>query len=376
MAGLETEPDLSWPQVDPDFTLQVLAGLKGAALPNGKPFWKSYTKWNKMDSTQRNKSTAFFNSLSDRVKIAVRTKVENMSREAGAAARHQASVTSANDRARFMHAMVDPKNQVALTAAMTPMDRRQLDSAEERTAPWDKFAENFNNYDDCKYQNATILYVNGNAVNPYQARCGFESMALHTHNINPQEEGRPARDGAWCEKMWKEIRGYASRINENYRKSGNQDAENQNTEWLKFCDNYSEVYKYARAVLDDGVLDNLGRALPGSQQRDTAATGGSTRRTRTYSNTPGAVNRRRQRARANEIRQQEQDGSPLPSGGASTPAAIVHSLTAVVQSEMTNQRRLRALEFLANYEGNDPDRLSQKRNALVELEAEAGLFLE
>lgn len=369
MAELEQEPHVPWPQADPDFTLSVLGGLKGAALPNGKSFWKSYTKWNKMTNEQRNKSTAYFNSLSHGVKVAVKTQVDKLVTEAGNIANQQASVTSANDRARFMHAMVDPLNQVALSAANSPMDRRQLDSVEERKAPWDQFAENFNNYEAFVYQNATIVYVDGVSLVPYQPLPGFETMAMHTHSINPQDETRPARDGAWCEKLWKEVRGNASRINENYRKSGNQDAENANTEWIAFCDNYSDVYKYARAVLSDGHLDNMGRALPAGQQRDTAASSVTPEeRSRNLSTTPGAINRRRQRQRAAELR--GLSGDDTPTGSAT---GNVHGLTTVVASQMKEQRRLRALEFLANYEGNDPDRLDKKRKALEFMETEAGI---
>jgi hypothetical protein len=347
--------------------------LRGEALPGGKLFFKSYKKWNSLTSDQRNKATAYFNMLSDGVKIAVRNQVDNLSREAGNVARQQAAVTSGNDRARFMHAMVDPANQPALSAANTPLDRRQLDYSDGRQAPWDTFADNFNNYDQFIYQNATIQHVNGIPVNPYAAEPGFEGMAVFTHSINPQDDSRPYRDGAWCEKMWKEIRGIASRINENYRRSGNQEAENPNTEWLEFCANYSDVYKYARAVMNDGLLDNMGRALPGNQQRDTGALEPDAAATaldanprpgrgyrRVLSNTPGAVNRKRQR-----------DRSRAMAGGGNSPDDIASGLTEVVELEMAKSRKLRALTFLANYEGNDPDRLERsfRANALLEEEA-------
>jgi len=225
MANEEQVNDNAWPIADPDFTLRALGQLKGVALPNGKAFYKSYTKWATLNGEQRNKATAYFQSLSDAVKVAVKVTVLALEENAQNNQHQQAALTSANDRARFMHAMVDPINQVALTEANSPLPRGLLDTPDERRAAWDRFAENFNNYELCIYQNATVLYVNGLQVNPYQALPNMETMATFTHNINPSDDARPMRDGAWCEKMWKEVRGTASRINENYRQSGNQDVD-------------------------------------------------------------------------------------------------------------------------------------------------------
>lgn len=371
MSETENIPDTAWPQEDPDLTLRVLNSLKNDALPNNRPFYKSYTKWASLTRDQKNKATAYFNSLRTPVKIAVRTQVENLANAEVAASRQQSMITSANDRARFMHAMVDPLNQVALTDAMTPLDRPALDAVENRRAPWDIFADNFNDYELCQYQNATIQHENGLPVNPYAALPGLETMADYTYTINPQDDSRPKRDGAWCEKMWKEIRGNATRINENYRKSGNQDAENEFTEWLKFCDNYSDIYKYFRVVVSDGFLDNLGRALPSDQQRDTGgdddndvARGRRGGRRRTLSNSPGAVNRRRQRQRRAEMRN---DGSP----DSDSPPQGVEAISDVIGDELCKQRRQRALQYFASYEGNDEESLIRKNRAISCLEEEA-----
>ena len=363
MSDQEEEGIFPWPQVDPDFVLGALRGLSGRALPNGKAFYRSYRKWNTLTNEQRNKATAYYNSLAPDVKSSLTILVNNLANDAAQTARQQATATSANDRARMMHAMVDPINQPALTDATTPLQRAQLESVDERRAPWDRFADNFNDYELCAYQNATIEYVNDVAVNPYQARRGFESMAVFTHGINPTDDSRPLRDGAWCEKIWKEIRSATSRINENYRKSGQQDAENVNTEWIKFCENYSDVYKYVKAVLSEGHMDNMGRALPRAQQRDTGALRDPVERA--LSNTPGAINRRRQRQRRTEML----DGS----GG--TRAAVTPddntSILKILDKQLNLTRRLKALEHFGNYEGNDPLALHRKAKANARLHLDA-----
>lgn len=368
MADEEGATNTPWPQVDPDFTLQVLKQLKGNALPNGKVFFQSYTKWNAMNASQRNKSTAFFNSLAEPVRFAVSTRANALADEAGAVATQQAAVTSANDRARFMHAMVDPLNSVALTEANSPLDRSVLDVPDARGGAWDIIADNFNNYDLCQYQNATIVHENGVPLNPYVPLPGFETMATWTHRINPQDDSRPKRDGAWCEKMWKEIRGNASRIHTNFRKSGNQDAENSNTEWISFCDNYSDVYKYFKAVVSDGFLDNMGRALPEAQQRDTGAAtiAGSTGqiRQRALSMTPGAENRRRQRQRRADMAA-GQSPAPLAPGTPSTASPA--DLPTILNNALALQRRQGSLQFLASFAGTGAEAARIRAQALREL---------
>ena len=103
MSETGNNPDTSWPKEDPDLTLRVLNSLKGRDLPNNKLFYKSYTKWVSLSGDQKNEAVAFYNSLSNAVKITVRTQVENLVQAEVAEIRQQSLITSANDRARFMH---------------------------------------------------------------------------------------------------------------------------------------------------------------------------------------------------------------------------------------------------------------------------------
>ena len=87
-------------------------------------------------------------------------------------------------------------------------------------------------------------------------------------------------------------------IRQNFRASGQQDAENIYDEWLKFAENYGDVAVYAIAIVPEGMLDQLGKALPDAVQRDTGVRQPGPR---THSDTVGAMNRRRQRQRRAEL---------------------------------------------------------------------------
>jgi hypothetical protein len=131
---------------------------------------------------------------------------------------------------------------------------------------------------------------------------------------------------------------------EAYRKSGNQDAENKYKEFVKFAANYSVVYAYAFVLMPEGSLDQLGRALPESEQRDTGrlTSSGSGRR---LSTTPGAENRRRQRQRRLEMT----NGSE--SSSSSSPAT--ESMSSMMSAAMAAQQQQAALMFFATH-NNDP----------------------
>jgi hypothetical protein len=153
----------------------------------------------------------------------------------------------------------------------------------------------FNDYDEYSFRNVCITYDDeGIAINLCVPLAGLEAVADLCWDLNPNNRDRLVRNGAWVEKFSKEIRSTMTKAYEAYRKSGNQDAENKYKEFVKFAANYSVVYAYAFVLMPEGSLDQLGRALPESEQRDTGrlTSSGSGRR---LSTTPGAENRRRQR---------------------------------------------------------------------------------
>ena len=56
-------------------------------------------------------------------------------------------------------------------------------------------------------------------------------------------------NGAWAEKISKKMRTTMTRAYENYKRSGNQDAENKYAEFMKFTTNISDVYAYGFVLI-------------------------------------------------------------------------------------------------------------------------------
>jgi hypothetical protein len=98
------------------------------------------------------------------------------------------------------------------------------------------------------------------------------------------------------------------------------------------------VYAYAFVLMPEGSLDQLGRALPESEQRDTGrlTSSGSGRR---LSTTPGAENRRRQRQGRLEMTNRSELSS-----SSSSPAT--ESTSSMMSAAMAAQQQQAALMFL------------------------------
>ena len=112
-------------------------------------------------------------------------------------------------------------------------------------------------------------------------------------------------------------------------------------EWLKFAEKYSDVCVYAIAVVPQGIMDEFGKALPEASQRDTGARGA----TRVYSDSIGAANRRRQRARRHELAMR------TPDQGYSQSNQSTPSIASILEVALQAQSQQSALQFLAS-QGN------------------------
>mmetsp|Transcript_20610 Transcript_20610/g.18760 ORF Transcript_20610/g.18760 Transcript_20610/m.18760 type:complete len:265 (+) Transcript_20610:452-1246(+) len=133
-------------------------------------------------------------------------------------------------------------------------------------------AEKFNDYNRYSYKNACIIPNALDSIGCYKPVIGMESIATLCHDINPSMSGRPIRNADWLKTQYKELKTKLTVIYNNYHRSGNQDAENVYDEWVRFSTQFSnDVLTYARAILENTVLDNLGKALPNEVQMDTGA---------------------------------------------------------------------------------------------------------
>lgn len=236
---------------------------------------------------------------------------------------------------------------------MTPLDREGLDNR-EMDDPFHALADMFNDYEHVVFQNATIKYVDGLPTTPFQAVSSLGTLANSCWELNPSDMSRPDRDGAWIRKNWKVIRATLTKIREDFKKSGQQDAENIYDEWFKFSGDYGDVYTYAIAVLDWSIMDQLGKALPDAVQRDTGESDNhGTKRPR--SDSLGAINRRRQRAIRKEMmgsNVSSPSGSSDSNWGHESLDDLVDTLESHVealQKKADADIKLKALTYLADH---------------------------
>ena len=229
--------------------------------------------------------------------------------------------------------------------ALSPLSREELDNPAVQTSAYEELGEIFKDYDQYTFQSVCIAYDDeGVAINPYVPHAGLEAVADLCWDLNPNDRDRPVRNGAWVEKFLKELRSTMIKAYEAYRKSGNLDAENKYKEFLKFAANYSIMYAYAFVLMPEGSLDQLGRALPESEQRGTGRliSSASSRR---LSPTPGAENRRWQRKRRLEVTTGSESSS------LSSPAT--DSMSSMMSAAIAAQQQQASLMFFATH-SSDP----------------------
>lgn len=328
-----------WPTCDPDLVLSVLRNLEPEHCAQGKTFFKTVFRWGDINSQKRNKCKAFWDAQSIPVRTGMIIEVNELERNVRETENRRSVNTTRQDRCRLMHLFVDSEMQTLWTKALSPLEREELDSVDLRKSAYEDLAHAFNDRKERKYQNACIAYVDGKAVNPYESVAGMECIAQTCHDLDPNDPSRPDRDATWIEKVSKDIRGTMSKAYQNYRRSGNQDAENKFLEWCKYVTNVSDVYKYCFILMPDTALDQLGRALPEEMQRDTAG-----RPPREYSVTPSATNRRRQRARKSEMESSDvRSNTPSP------------GIAAVLDIAVKMQQKQQALFHFALH-GNDEEK--------------------
>jgi hypothetical protein len=323
--------DSSWPVCDPNWVLLEMIKLKKEDCKDEKLFWKSYTQYDKLTPVQKNKAQAFFEAQSELIRNQIHDNALNASTVAASEASTRAAVTSKDDRARLLHLMVYPEAQAAWTGTRHPMNREELDDDEcTSLSAFEALAVFFNDYESTTFQNETIEYEDGESLVPYKAREGCVAIAPKCFDLDPNNRDRPARNGTWVMKFSKEMRATISKIYTAFKQSGQQDAEDKFGEWLKFSSNYADVYTYAICLLPYGAMDQMGKALPEAQQRDSGAAA------RNLSPTPGAANKRRQRERKRARAEEQKEGGSSSSNDQDTVSTISvgPSLTNIVAASL------------------------------------------
>jgi hypothetical protein len=95
--------------LDKTLLLKHLRELKAEKTVDGKPFYKSYVKWEDLNQTQRNKTISFWvSNLTDGVHFAIKILVEADLANDNAKEANRASITNKHDKAHLLHLRTDP----------------------------------------------------------------------------------------------------------------------------------------------------------------------------------------------------------------------------------------------------------------------------
>ena len=265
------------------------------------------------------------------------------------------------------------------------LSRTDLDSrsSESYSDPWDELASEFNDYTRNKYLNACIKYdpISGMKLTPYQALPSVGAIAKTCYDLNPSDSNRPIRDGSWVRDTWKNIRTELTKAGANFWRSGHQDLEQRYDSWVAYTSAQNDqIVTYAVAALPWDLLKNLGKLLPQKLQRDTgilqlgetfyslntssdspAQTEPAIEATkqRDYSQTPGAVKKRK-------LREQRRDRGSSESS--LTVDDSEESIAAVLKEAAQQDLKFNALTQIVKL-GDE----NEKAEAMKKLKELAGL---
>lgn len=267
--------DTPFEGLPPQLVLDRLRKLKPEEIVGGKPFWKSYEKWEKLDQQKRTNAVVFVNSkLTDinRGKLYddIRKDIANEVRDE----KSRQAYTNKHDKARLLHVRKDPKFAAIWRRALGDKSRQELDADhnKEDASCWTELATAFNDYKENSYQNACVV---PNRVSSSGAKIsvpGMERIFEDCHDMDPTSVNRPERDAKWVRTNYREIKSLITLASENYRRSGNHDAENEYDEWVKFSRRSGhDVVTYARALFNDIEIQQIGRAIRSDIARDTGS---------------------------------------------------------------------------------------------------------
>lgn len=261
--------------MDPSTMVRFMKALSEGQCLNGKKFWSTYpVKWDALTKAQKDKAVVFFdsnvsNATRHALLAAARAEVVGDVEEA----RERQAMTNKNDKTRLMHFRADGKYAALWSMSFREYSRSELD-AEEPPNYFNQLAEAFNDYENNRYSNAVTVSGALTPQGTYVARPGMELIARYTHDLDPCAENRPLRDGAWIRVQLRTLRAKISVCWANFKRSGQQDAENLFDEWCNFSTAFGDdVVTYSYAVFTHEMLDHMGKRLADNMQVDTGVLG-------------------------------------------------------------------------------------------------------
>jgi hypothetical protein len=240
----------------------------------GKRVPASYKKWSKLNANQRKNILVLWNGFSDDY----RTKIETMVKALDNPVEANLNTTK-NDLIRLLHLREWPGAIAIWTRALGPMTRLALDANGSRVnedddnvvrmAPWEEIAGIFNcRTEQFQPQNMAVDYGDGGEKtrDPRGDHISPGVVDL-LYDLDPNEENRPSRDGAWIKATWRRICKDVSLCFERFSASGSQNGDTTTldgvNEWVfNFAAQFDQAVMYAGLICATNTLQTLGKLLP------------------------------------------------------------------------------------------------------------------
>jgi hypothetical protein len=313
----------------PEIMLRLLLAVPVVNCENGKRLYSSYGKlgWFKLNPQQKAIVKKFFDfNITAELKQELVAKAVNVQLAVQTADKDKQANTSKHDRARLLHVRKDATMQCQWSLLFRQMERSALDSSKSdgHVDAAGVIAEFFNDYERNSYDNPCVRKGVLSAEGLPIAISGLEAVFDFCSDINPSQAQRPMRDGAWVRKHFKEMKTVMSVAYANYRKSGNQEAEDYYAEIVKFCKG-DEITVYGFMLFDKADLEQMGKALPENVQRDTGILGEK----RTSQETASEGRQRRRLAARELVNHQTADRHHTISDSLSQGFAMANEVTAL-----------------------------------------------
>lgn len=155
---LPADPD-PFEQLSPQLFVDAFHKLPLAAIKSGKPFWKTFLKWDKLSIEQRNKTVLFWrHNIVEEARVGILDGVRAALGQQVVEERARQVITTKHDKGRLVHMRVESDAAADWTEALREKTRPQLDAKDQypEADPWNRIAEKFNNYEKYAYKNAVV----------------------------------------------------------------------------------------------------------------------------------------------------------------------------------------------------------------------------
>ena len=162
-----------------------------------------------------------------------------------------------DDEARILHIIADPTMAMVWSEIRSERQTRKRKLGNPDSDPWNKLTIHFNDYTLNKYENA-VTEEHGLSGGSPDMSCILDRC----RDINPTISGRPFRNSRWFYNHYFNVIERVLQCFNEYRYLANQEAANIIEEWMRCAEdtgNKDEIVLYARAVLDDHLLNQLRR---------------------------------------------------------------------------------------------------------------------